>query len=75
MARIRTPTTTPKPQPKVVCINCRHFVRDTSGISHNIETGEFFMGICSLGLHPDSTIKQFANKPRICTSFKNNKQQ
>ena len=58
-------------QPKTVyCCDCRHFNRDTEGISFNAYTKEFFMGVCSLGLHPDTPIKQFANKPRHCETHK-----
>lgn len=56
-------------QPKVYCGECRHFVRDTSGISRTID-GEYFMGICTEGLHPDTPKKQFADKARKCETFK-----
>ena len=55
--------------PKVTCGECRFFTRDTSGISRDIN-GVYFMGVCQRGLHPDSPIKQFADKPRICETFK-----
>lgn len=54
---------------KVYCSDCQHFQRDTSGISRDIK-GVYFMGVCQRGLHPDSPIKQFADKPRICETFK-----
>lgn len=56
-------------RPRVQCAECRHFKRDTEGISHSIITGEYFMGICTLGLTPDSPIKQFADKPRSCDRY------
>lgn len=66
MARVSRP----RPQvQKVRCADCRHFRRETEGISRNIDTGEYFMGDCSIGLHPDSPIKQFANRERICNQF------
>jgi hypothetical protein len=57
-------------KPTVFCSDCKFFIRDTTGPSFNAETREFFMGVCSKGLHPDSVIKQFANKPRHCSTFK-----
>lgn len=57
-------------QPTVYCCNCIHFQRDTEGISRNLETGEYFMGQCKQGLHPDTIKKQFANKPRKCNKYK-----
>jgi hypothetical protein len=54
----------------VRCSDCVHFRRDTEGISRSVTTGEYFMGVCKAGLHPDSPIKQFANKYRLCNSFK-----
>ena len=57
-----------KPQ-AVQCGACQHFRRDTEGISRAIETGEYFMGECSLGLTPHSPKKQFANKDHICNQF------
>jgi len=56
-------------QPKVYCGECRHFVRDTSGISRSID-GEYFMGECAEGLHPDTPKKQFADKARKCETYK-----
>ena len=50
----------------VCCATCKHFRRDTEGRSRSQATGEYFMGVCELGLHPDSIRKQFANKPRLC---------
>ena len=56
-----------QPQPRTVtCATCRHFVRDTQGISRNNTTGQYFMGTCNLGLTPHSPIKQFADHPHIC---------
>lgn len=56
-----------KPKPVLVtCETCRHFRRDTEGPSLNAETGVYFMGVCALGLKPDSPIKQFADKPHQC---------
>lgn len=60
---------TPKPQSKVTCGECHHFKRDTEGISRCRDTGEYFMGECLKGLRPDTEIKQFANKPRICKFY------
>lgn len=54
---------------KVYCGECKVFDRDTEGISYNKQTGEYFMGRCRLGLHPDTSNKQFANKPRLCASY------
>lgn len=59
-------TTEPR---RVTCGACRWFQRDTQGRSFNIETGEFYMGLCAKGLKPDTEIKQFANKPRECESY------
>ena len=55
---------------KVYCAECDHFQRDTSGISRAID-GEYFMGICTEGLLPDTPIKQFADKARKCETYKN----
>lgn len=56
--------------PKLVtCGECRRYERDTEGRSYNRETGEFFLGLCGEGLHPDTPVKQFANKPRVCEKF------
>lgn len=57
-------------KPRVRCAECRHFKRDTEGISRSIITGEYFMGICTLGLMPDSPIKQFADHPRHCDRYR-----
>ena len=57
---------TPK---KVFCSDCRHFRRDTEGPSYRRDTGDFFMGDCLKGLHPDTIKKQFADKPRICKLY------
>jgi hypothetical protein len=58
--------------PAVYCGECRHFQRDTEGRSFSNETGEYFMGVCAKGLHPDTAIKQFANKKRVCNEYKSN---
>lgn len=50
----------------VVCEDCIHFERDTSGPSFSVETGEYFMGTCLIGCSPDSPIKQFANLKHEC---------
>lgn len=57
---------------KVRCADCRHFKRDTEGISHNVYTGEYFMGTCTAGLHPDTPIKQFADHLRECKKHAKN---
>ena len=60
-------STKAKPKPTlVVCADCRHFRRDTTGPSRNAYTHVYFMGTCALGLTPDTPIKQFANKQREC---------
>ena len=62
-----------KPKPTlVVCADCRHFRRDTTGPSYNAYTHVYFMGSCALGLTPDTPIKQFADKPHICDKHKFN---
>lgn len=53
----------------VSCGACKRFQRDTEGISYNRETGEYFMGLCGLGLKPDTPFKQFANRPRECDKY------
>ena len=62
-------------QPKVYCGECRHFVRDTSGISRTID-GEYFMGVSDIGCDPDNTFnpikgtaKIFADKARKCEHY------
>ena len=52
----------------VTCETCRHFHRDTTGPSYNAYTHVYFMGTCALGLTPDTPIKQFADKPRVCNN-------
>ena len=69
MARKKKESKQEVEQPKVYCGECRHFVRDTSGISRTID-GEYFMGICTEGLHPDTPKKQFADKARKCETYK-----
>jgi len=71
MARKKKESKQTVEQPKVYCGECRHFVRDTSGPSLSIATGEYFMGECAEGLHPDTPKKQFADKARKCETFKN----
>ena len=70
MARKKKESKQTVEQPKVYCGECRHFVRDTSGPSFSIDTGEYFMGECAEGLHPDTPKKQFADKARKCETFK-----
>ena len=53
----------------VTCGRCRHFRRDTEGPSYNAYTHEYFMGVCGLGLKPDSPIKQFADRHRVCSKY------
>lgn len=53
----------------VYCSDCKHFLRDTEGPSRRNGLGEFFMGQCLAGLHPDTIKKQFADKPRRCDSY------
>ena len=53
----------------VTCGACRHFRRDTEGPSFDAYTHEYFMGVCGLGLKPDSPIKQFADRKRVCGRF------
>lgn len=43
---------------------------DTKGISYNVYTKVYFMGVCLLGRKPDSPIKQFADRERLCKAFK-----
>ena len=71
MARKKKESKQAVEQPKVYCGECRHFVRDTSGPSFSISTGEYFMGECAEGLHPDTPKKQFADKARKCETYKN----
>ena len=68
MARKRKETKQAIEPPKVYCGECKHFIRDTSGISRTID-GEYFMGICTEGLHPDTPKKQFADKSRKCEHY------
>ena len=69
MARTKKESKQTVEQPKVYCGECRHFVRDTSGPSLSIATGEYFMGECAEGLHPDTPKKQFADKARKCEHY------
>lgn len=58
-----------KPElPTVFCAECRLFTRDTQGISRRAYTGEYFMGLCSKGIH-DGLSKVFADKPRKCSNY------
>lgn len=68
MARKKKETKQAVEPPKVYCGECKHFIRDTSGISRTIN-GEYFMGICAEGLHPDTPKKQFADKARKCEHY------
>lgn len=69
MAAGQIKVTEQKQPATVYCGECQFFVRDTDGINRNAYTGEFFMGVCTKGLHPDTAIKQFANKPRHCEKY------
>lgn len=60
------------------CSECRLSIRDIEGPSFNIDTGEYFMGSCTVGNtdgaikeQPDGTVygKVFMDKPRICKQF------
>lgn len=62
-----------KELPTVFCGECKHFIRDTSGPNYNNDTHEYFMGVCSKGLTPDTPRKQFSNKPRKCKNYENNR--
>lgn len=58
--------------PIVYCEDCKHFVRDTEGISRSSVTGEYFMGKCKLFHGKDNhpyRLKVFASKPRSCEKF------
>lgn len=64
----KQPTPTDKPQPKKVrCCDCSRSVRDTSGHSFSIITGEFFMGTCPKGHGDGIPGRVFMDKSRICT--------
>lgn len=54
---------------RVYCSDCPLFVRDTEGISFNIQTGEFFMGTCPKGHGDGKPGKVFADKPRECKDY------
>lgn len=60
-----------KPVVKVRCCDCRHFSLDTEGLSFSAVTGEYFMGVCTKGLTPDTPKKQFADKARVCNQYQN----
>lgn len=53
----------------VRCSDCVHFRRNTEGRSFNVDTGVYFMGRCAHGLHPDTPVNQFANRPRECVHY------
>lgn len=72
MAAAKTDKTKEQKQTFVRCQDCVFFKRDTEGISRNAYTGEYFMGICTLGLTPDSPKKQFADKLRVCEKYQFN---
>lgn len=71
MARGQIPVKDKTPK-NVYCSDCRWFVRETEGVSFKLGTNprQYFMGDCSQGLHPDTPIKQFANKPRECKTYR-----
>lgn len=50
----------------VHCAECRHFKRNTSGRSFSIETGEYFIGVCEVGVLTVGSSVKFADKPRHC---------
>lgn len=61
------------------CSECQLSIRDKEGPSFNIDTGEYFMGSCTIGnadgaqkVQPDGSVygKVFMDKPRICKDFK-----
>lgn len=56
-----------KPAVKVRCCDCSRSVRDTSGHSFSIITGEFFMGTCPKGHGDGIPGRVFMDKARICT--------
>ena len=63
-----------KPKPTlVVCADCRHFHRDTTGPCFNVDTRVFFMGTSDIGCDPDHTFNEqrgtakiFSDKQREC---------
>lgn len=69
MARKKKETKQAVEPPKVYCGECKHFIRDTDGPSFSIATGEYFMGECAEGLHPDTPKKQFADEARKCEHY------
>lgn len=62
-----------EPEERHRCAECKLFVRDTSGISFHVDTGEYFMGVCRKGFS-DGFKKVFADKLRVCIDFQNNEQ-
>ena len=60
------------------CSECQLSIRDKEGPSFNIDTGEYFMGSCTVGnadgaqkVQPDGSVygKVFMDKLRICKQF------
>ena len=51
---------------KVRCCDCKLAVRDTSGRSFSIITGEYFMGTCPLKHGDGIPGRVFMDKERIC---------
>lgn len=56
-------------KPRIKCADCKHFVRDTDGISRRNDTHEYFMGDCLKSIYPDHCRKVFAELERVCDSF------
>ena len=54
----------------VVCSECQFSKRDTDGISFNIDTKVFFMGICSEMEGDGKPGRVFMDKKRTCKKFK-----
>ena len=61
------------------CGDCKLCIPDTEGPSFNIDTREYFMGSCTMGIadgakkvQPDGSVygKVFMDKLRICKQFK-----
>ena len=60
------------------CSECQLSIRDKEGPSFSIDTGEYFMGSCTIGntdgaqkVQPDGSVygKVFMDKLRICKQF------
>ena len=62
---------TPKPS-KVRCCDCALSLRDTSGRSVSVLTGEYFMGTCPLGHGDGVQGRVFMDKLRDCKDAKEN---